>query len=233
MSTVSDTPIAPAAEHPKDRPAFPAAEYAAAIEEERQNRDFAFLGIPHDLCGIEVVDMTLRQLLVRMNIGCPIINGEAPGPEDIASFLWHLSPHFAAAGHGEARADFVRKLAAIPYDEMRDAIAGYLDYTFLDAPGGSAGNRIARTSIAATLIDIMGDSYGWTDEKTLDTALVRIYQLIREILQRKNPKALLSNRKSDRVMTAFTRALHKHAKERKAAANTAFQRPDPTEGSAQ
>src|SRR4051812_28835184 len=65
-------------------PPFPGAEYRAAINQETENRDYAFLDLPREICGIPVKQITLRQLLTRFAIGCPFFYGRTPSAEDVA-----------------------------------------------------------------------------------------------------------------------------------------------------
>src|ERR1043166_9000220 len=71
--------------------------YREALAEESEGRDYAILNLPRKICGIDVVQMTLRHLVTRLAIACPFVCGTSLGlePEElpgaIASFIWHVS----------------------------------------------------------------------------------------------------------------------------------------------
>lgn len=192
------------------KPSFPREAYLAAIAKERDNRDFAFFDLPHTICGVDVVQMTLRQLMVRFAINCPFVNGRTPEAEDVAAFLWHLSPRFKFPTSAADRSKFIQEIAlTVPYDRAVREIAEYIDITFMDAPAESgSGSKVPTASIAAVLIDIFATNYSWSRAEILDTPLAQLYQLLREIEQRRNPKAIIFNSLSGEIMGAFGRALH-------------------------
>lgn len=196
--------------------------YREAVVEETEARDYAFLGLPREICGLRVNQMTLRQFLVRVMIDCPFIcRTREAEREDAIEFLWFLSPEFKAAPEGTRRETagylwwkkellslrdkFVRGIINIPHHELVAGIDDYLAWTFMDAPGATENRPyISYTSFVATYIDILMSEYGSMNaDDVLDTALVQMYQLIRERLKRLNPKAILFNSRSDKVRGDF------------------------------
>src|SRR5438128_1983077 len=81
--------------------------YKEAIAEERDARDYAFLELPRQICGIDVAPFTLYHLVIRLAIDCPFLSEksvlERPDPAgEIASFIWHVSTARALASHARA-----------------------------------------------------------------------------------------------------------------------------------
>jgi hypothetical protein len=192
--------------------------YREALLSERDARDYAFLDLPRTICGVEVVPMTLRQLMARLALGCPFIANlpaslilQMPGPAgQITQFIWFISVSRALSRGNpladyRARQAFCARLAVISATEAIEGIQDYLKITFLDSPPSGGKSHVPTASIAATLVDIFAAEYGWTDDKILDSPLVRLYQLLRERAQRLNPKTILFNRWSDKVRGEYMR----------------------------
>src|ERR1700752_67803 len=59
--------------------------------QEDELRDEAFLPIGRDICGIQIRQLTLHDLIVRFRINCPFFSNRTPTSGEIASFLWQLS----------------------------------------------------------------------------------------------------------------------------------------------
>jgi hypothetical protein len=55
------------------------------------------------------------------------------------------------------------------------------------------------------MVEIMAHSYGWDDEATMQKPVARLFQYMRLIQRRNDPKAILFNR-SDAVISNHLRA---------------------------
>lgn len=197
-------------------PEFPREKYLAAIEEEGQCRDFAFLGLNHEILGVPLVPMTLRQLIALLAMNSPFLVGTPISEGDVAAFLWFLNPDFKRPGtRGAAvkRQAFVKRIARLPYRDVVKGIHDYLDTTFMDSPpsSGSAG-KPPIASVAAWLIDVFGSEYGWSRDTVLDSPMAQLYQSLREIKVRHNPKTIPFNRKSDKIHALHVVALQEWKK---------------------
>jgi hypothetical protein len=189
--------------------------YAQAVAAERDARDYAFLDLPSEICGVDVLPMTLRTFIARVAMGCPFLRGYrvldlADPVGHIGAFLWHLSVARARSrrlgplAEYHARTRFNEVVARIDLFAVEPAIDEYLEETFLDAPvpgGGAEGAAAGEvyTSIAATLVDLFAFDYGWPAAQVLDAPLVQLHQLLRSRSLRKNPNAILFNRKSSKA----------------------------------
>jgi hypothetical protein len=193
--------------------------YREAIAAEREARDYAFLELPRDICGIDAAPFTLHHLVTRLAIGCPFLCERSvmdrPDPAaEIASFIWHVSEARRRAlgrplAEYRARQAFFEKTAQLDTSAAVVAIHEYLNWTFLDAPpSGGACKRPPIASIASTIIDLFASEYGWYRHQVMHCPLEQLYQLIREITVRKNPKAVLFNRRSDKVRGQYLNSLN-------------------------
>jgi hypothetical protein len=195
---------------------------AAVSAQDAEARDFAFLGLPKEICGIEVVLLTLRQYLRLLLLKNPLVVGGTPSPGHVVEFLWLLSPGYVEAwvpGAPDAqeahRKDALEKLdafiARVGFMDLPAFLAqirAYLDFIFADAPGGSGEGGVAVTSFAAVITDLLGREYGWTRDEVLDTPLPVIYQQLRRIILHHNPKAAIINRRTDAVNREFLQKLN-------------------------
>ena len=190
-------------------PGFREAMAAAQAQEDAQ-RDIAFLELCADLCGEPVRPLTLRMLLWLFTAGSPFVSGGSVGPEHVAQFLWIASPSFAPFDTA-ARAAFVARVAeTVPFEPAVEAIDQLIDAALMDRPARSGRPATASiTSFAAGLVDEFASEYGWTRGEILDCPVAILYQQLRRIDRRHNPKALFFNRITDRVRRELVAAYRK------------------------
>lgn len=166
--------------------------YAEAVNTEQVNRDLAFLRDPLPICNIAVGHMTARRFLILSGCKNRFIVGGQLRPEDVAMFLWFVSPRYSTTpGEREAFiSEYIRPLVFV--DACREIIA-YLGRAFQDS-NPSAGGGKEFTSAVAGIVDLLASEYGWNDEAILDMPLARVFQYIRRIQMRRNPEAPMINR---------------------------------------
>lgn len=178
--------------------------YAEACAEERAVRDLALLADPVPLCGVIVNQFTPRHS-IRLGF-CHngfLVGGRDLTPEDVAMFLWFVAVDYSFE---EAKRDaFVGRLAELKFIGAIESINGYLENAFMDAPGGGGGGK-SYTAPAATLVDLMGHEYGWSMQTTLNTPWAVLFQLVKHIKRRSNPKALQFNPRSDGKLSEWLQA---------------------------
>jgi hypothetical protein len=197
--------------------------YREALRAESEARDYAFLDLPRSICGIDVGPVTLRQLLARLALRCPFVADlpaetiiQFPDPAgEIGAFIWHISNARARSAGSRldehlARERLCKQLAFVSAEDAIAGIKEFLKITFLDAPGSGGKTYIPTASIAATLVDIFAAEYGWNEDRILDSAMVKLYQLLRERTLRLNPKAVLHNRLSDKIRGQYLKEANAH-----------------------
>lgn len=176
--------------------------YAEAREKEQANRDLSFLDLPIPLCGVVVRQFCLKHLVLLGNCGNRFIVGEAvEQPEDVAQFLWVVSTGYSL--DEKERSRFVKSLGKLKYVQAVKDIREYLAAAFQDAPQGGSGGK-QYTADCAWLVEAMAHEYGWDDEAVMRKPIGRLFQYLRLIQRRADPKAILFNR-SDAIISNHLR----------------------------
>ena len=177
----------------------------AAIEQERFVRDSSFLSLPEVIGGVDVQPMTLRHVIALSSVGSPFIAGGHASPEAVAQFVLLL----AKPQGWLAKRRLLRRIARLDYDATIAEIKAFMDEAFQDSPASSGGRAQASYySFAASLVDVFGTEYGWSENEILDVPLKRLFQYLNAIRKRHNPEAVLFN-PSDRVRGEFLAAVNK------------------------
>ena len=185
--------------------------YAQAQAWEASTRSAAFLDVAHSVCGVGVLPLTLGKLGVLIAAQNPFLCGGVVTEKAVTDLLWTASPYFRL-GDVDAYGAFCRTFADLPgFHDLaasRHEIEEFLDVMFLDAPAGRSGPpKVPVTSSEAVFVDLFAEEYGWSDEKIMGLALPKLYQLLRRITLRRDPKAIFINRAVDRVRGDHIRAL--------------------------
>ena len=175
-----------------------------AIKRETAIRDQSFLELPEVIGGIDVQPLTLRHVLLLEGIGSPFICGGYVQPHDAAAFLLVVT----GRPKGLKRWRLLRRVGGLNAKEAVGEIESYLSETFMDAPASSQSQATAYFSNAAALVDCFGSEYGWSEAAVLDIPLKRLFQYVKVITKRNNPKAILFN-PSDKVKGRFLAELNK------------------------
>jgi hypothetical protein len=173
--------------------------YAKALALEEELRGFAFLDLPQAVCGVPLKAPTLRQAIALINIRSPFFVGGRKGGADVAAFLWFLSPGYNPADR-PARAKFLHRIARKRLGTCIRQIDRFLDDVMLDAPPTQEGPRTTPfVNFAARLVETFAVEYGWSESAVLDLPLPRLFQYLRLIELRRNPKTKFINRRSSKV----------------------------------
>lgn len=179
--------------------------YAEAQKQEREARDLAFCDWPVPLCGLSVRQFTLTHLLILGNCDNAFVSGGVPEAEDVAFFLWVVSPDYVP-NDVRIRNRFLKRVARkVKFFAAIAEINDYLKDAFQDSPQGTGVQSKAYTSFAATYCDLFAHEYGWDDALTMRKPIARLFQLYRRIQKRTNPKAVLFN-SSDAVIGKYLQA---------------------------
>ncbi len=177
-----------------------------AIEREQQVRDYAVLRLPHEVCGIQINPLRLRDYILLSSIRNPFIAGGYKRKVDAAQLIWLLSTTYLAPTGGFLqriqsrlrRSALMWTIGKIEEDELIAEVDEFLDEMFMDAPGGSANSTPPCASFGAELIHLMHER--WTREELLNMPLPELWQYLRCM---GDPKAPKFNKFSDRAKAQF------------------------------
>lgn len=161
-----------------------------------------------DSCAVRVVQLTPR---IYLELAASPLTGAALGGKPnfagIAAMLWRLQKDFRA-GDEEQRNAIFHAVAHAKIKALRADLKDYLTTTFADQPGDPDGAQAGNPppwSWLASLVDLFAAEYGWPRATVLDSPFRCLYQELRCIIRRRNPKALFINRHSDEVVQRFIR----------------------------
>ncbi len=158
--------------------------YTAALQVERRQREEVYLGLPHNICGIPCRQITPRLLAILFRLQTPFLTGGGVEPEDTLQFLWTLDRNnpmrvernLLRRSKRQQFDDFIK--LGFDFDLAEREIDRFLEMTFLDAPEGKP-SRPYVCPIAWLEYSMNGKPFMWDRERTLDTPVRIIYQLLR------------------------------------------------------
>jgi hypothetical protein len=183
--------------------------YREALEQEELQRNVAFLDVPELICGIEVSPFTLNHLCRLQCISSPFVCGGVMSPADVALFLWAVSPEY----HPKARLRrwlFIRRARGLNYADTVKAIEQYLADAFADRTGGgSRGFSPPNWSGYASICASLAAEYGWSVSQIMAMPVKQVWQFLRIVERRTNPKATFSNRRSEAVRRDWLDTINK------------------------
>lgn len=156
------------------------AETEMAGEAERRAEDF--IEVSRTVCGLELRQLTPRDLLLLDYAKSPFVSGGEIDPTQVTKFLWHMLDRQPAGWLSQRR--FFRHCAGLPYEASIAAIQAYIARHFADAPGGGGGgggsaenNRPLGTSFVAPLIVRLATGIpSLTPPAIMDTPLPQLFQ---------------------------------------------------------
>ena len=150
-----------------------------AIEAEQHIRDTSFLPLPESVCGFDVKPLTLRHVLTLGAVGSPFMRGGHPMPHDIGAFLIVV-----ADWKGFKRWCCLRKLGRVSFRDAVESVDSFVKESFQDSPSGTGEASASYYSFAASIVDVLGKEYGWSESEILDVPLKRIFQYLKAIARR-------------------------------------------------
>jgi hypothetical protein len=181
--------------------------YREAVTAEMEYRDADFLSNTTYIYGVEVHKLTPRLMCILTLMKHPLMVGGDLTLLDVVSFIWVVSTQFTT--DDVKRKEFLDNISKRILDEkgaveaVMEDITGYIKKSFEDGSGksrlGDANNSV---SCYATITDIFAHEYGWDEEKVFNLPFRRIFQYLRAITLRNNPKAVFDN-PSDKVVVEF------------------------------
>ena len=195
-------------------------EWCEAGYKESVIREFAFLNITHEICGIEVNALTPLHFTLLDFVDSPFINPrDELQPGDIFQFLYVVSTEYRKNDKKHYE-EFVEKYATINTVEAMHEICEYINDAFLDAPAEVAGGKNTNSrpypAWMVPFIDLLASEYGWDDETIIRLPFTRLFQYAKAIDMRKSSeagqKAICFNRYSDKAKQKISDLLNEKAK---------------------
>ena len=193
----------------------------AAQAKQFLTRENSLLNLVYDLCGVKVRTMTIRDYVLLDKIGSPFINRQEPKLDELALFLWILSPQFVKWCDGKGWRGWItvlQPMAALLHgrkirikfgsnppvttEPLVIACFDYIDTMFFDSPPSLAKGRDSCLSYLTGWFDAMQSEYHFTSDQVWEMGLPELFQRLSAIRQRRNPSVPSSNKKTDSV-TAF------------------------------
>jgi len=172
--------------------------YREAVEHETTVREAAFLSVTETVCGFECLPFSPLHYSMLDCSGSPFVRGGVPMAEDVAVFLWCVSPDYAPDA-GIRRWRHVRRTRGLDYEAAVVSIRAFIDDAFADAPGTKGGHTASYYSGTAAMVDLLASQYGWAESAIIRLPFKRIFQYARCIRQRHEDRPIFFNR-SDRVI---------------------------------
>jgi len=162
---------------------------ARVLSETEALRELAFTDFPVKILDLEVSQLTLRKFFLLACAGNPLLFGGNVGPEHVVQFLWVVSLDFDP-DDVEKRDIFVQLAAEMHFANTVSAIRKYCQDSLMDRPPANANADPIEspTCWLAYFIDRFASEYHWTEDQILDKPIARLYQLLRQITLRENPR---------------------------------------------
>lgn len=119
--------------------------------------------------------MTLKHYFTLHGIGSPFIHTLDFSPEDIAIFIWVMSPEYVPCKLEKKQ--FFKKVIKVKMLEAIDQIRNFLEMTFADADTAKDGDPSKYASFLTYQIDLFAKEYGWEIDYIMELPLRQIFQL--------------------------------------------------------
>ena len=208
--------------------------YAEEVGREHSLREEAFIASPEFICGIEVTQFTLERFALLSAFGSPFLCGPRGGgdgatAEDVALFMWSISPEYERAlrtrGAVECfsqtiagflfwsiRYRFVKRLRKIKAGDAIGQIGAYLDRALYDAPKGiGSSDSVPYWASLAGVVCMIASQTGWSESELLKMPTRRVFQYSKIAAKLRNPDAIMFN-PSDSVKSKWAREQIEKAK---------------------
>ena len=170
--------------------------YREAVEAETYGRDVAWLNLTERINGVEVLPFTPEHFLILSVIKSPFLCGGFPTQDEVARFLWVVSPGFIPGNSAIVswkRYRFVAKhCRTLKWQDTLKAIHEYVEAAVpSDEP--SKSRNVSYFSCMAGLVDAIASEYGWAEQTILRTPFKKLWQLFNARALRHDPQAKLCN----------------------------------------
>lgn len=168
-----------------------------AVDQERFDRSVAFLGLPEKVCGVDCRPLTMLDVVRLDCIGNPFACGGQVLPVHIGAFI-----KLQCTAKSSVAKWFILQRMAKRYTLERASaeIQSFIVDSFADAPPSTGGrDDVVYWTSAHSLIDALGQRYGWTIKETLETPLKVLLPLLNVARKQNDPSTPLFNPRSDKI----------------------------------
>lgn len=195
-----------------------------------RTRENSLLDLTYDLCGLKVRTMTVLDYVLLDRNNSPFVRRLEPSLDDLAFFLWALSPQFLkwterrgwrrwfpflerleAFFHGRK----VRRMFGRNMPETSEPVViaafEYIDVMFFDRPPSMAGAGESPLAFLTSWFDSMQSEYHFPSEQVWKMGLPELFQRLAAIRQRRMPHVPDFNRDTDAVNFFILRGLRSKA----------------------
>jgi len=212
-------------------------DYREALVAEQFRRDAAFLPVAEQIAGFALRPVRLRDYVALRLCRSPFLvaTGSPAQPQDVANFLWLLSPDYVPGVNPVERQEHARRCRRIffPRSQPRwlrfgwmcrdveaanarrfknfsaivTAIEDFVENTMADGVCAGGATGASYYSDAAGICGLLAREYGWSEEAVLDLPLTRIWQYLNEIKRSHGAKVSLNN-PSDHVRARWLASIN-------------------------
>jgi hypothetical protein len=179
------------------------AELRVAIKRENDIRDASFLDLTTNIGGVAIRQMTPRDLLILDGVGNPLVTGGLPSPDQLAEFLWLLSPRFKANSL-LAQWIFILGIRKMDFLSSVKACQKYVEDTFQDSPASGGPPSTPYAGWCAHLVHNIATHYGWSRREIINLSLKELFQYLKRIRRHNDPQCPMHN-PSDKVKGDYLR----------------------------
>lgn len=140
----------------------------------------AFLTIPHDVGGVDLVPLTPRIWIdlhaARNGYVNPLDDSGNVSIYDALQFLWRCSVKYSPT-NSKLRTQFNILCRPLVFVDINRAILSYITDSFSAKPLEDDGPKKENyASWPAVLVDVLASEYGWTEEYILNLPFSRLFQ---------------------------------------------------------
>ena len=163
---------------------IPAPEYLAALAQEKVVWSAAWQPVNESICGIEVVPLTPRRLMLLELCDSPWIVGGLPAVEHVCAFLWALHPRYGPTARLR-RWWFYRRLrrSRVPFLDFLDGIHAYLAEAFGDSPAAAPATDRQSYALIVAYAHALCEPYNLAPDEIADMPLKQIFQLLKPLIK--------------------------------------------------
>lgn len=166
-------------------------EYEKAQAVERFHRNCIYLDLPETVCGEKIRNITPR-LLARLTAAQSswIVGGDRFSLEAVFSFIWALHVDYCPQPRSRFKAVFTRDkrrtakqvLKSLSQSKLEGCVAEideFIGLTFQDSLADGSDEKPIAAGVSWLIYSFFEEPFNFPENKTLDTPLRELYQLLR------------------------------------------------------